>query len=81
MKKYVKPELFYEHYELSQHIADCQWELVHAENECKAYGDGDYSEVAGLVLFTDGLGCDVTPETFGDYCYHGSADGTRTFMS
>ena len=25
MKKYVKPEIYYENFELSQHIADCGW--------------------------------------------------------
>lgn len=26
MKAYVKPELFYERYELSQHVAACAWD-------------------------------------------------------
>ena len=33
MKNYVKPELFYERYELSQHIADCAWEVNYEKTE------------------------------------------------
>lgn len=40
MKKYVKPELFYEKYELTQHIADCAWELTNSTKDtCAAQAD------------------------------------------
>ena len=41
MKKYVKPELFYERYELSEHIADCLWEWQDytAKEVCVAHPD------------------------------------------
>ena len=34
MKKYVKPELFYENYELSQYIASCIAKWNHGETGC-----------------------------------------------
>ena len=35
MKKYVKPDLCYESFELSQNIANCGLALNHTENTCK----------------------------------------------
>lgn len=87
MKKYVKPELFYERYELSQHIADCAWELKDpndgsqtfaAVNSCLAYGD----TALGLegILFTEEKGCSET--NYEDYCYQpGAASELKLFMS
>ena len=41
MKPYIKPELFYERYEVSQHIADCAWEWENSTdpNNCMALPD------------------------------------------
>lgn len=76
MKEYVKPELYYESFELSQHIAGCNLTL---EQEsalvCDASGDisGDYLDGSGdnkgWFLSTDI--CSVTVESV---CYsNGSA--------
>ena len=83
MKKYVKPELFYERFELSQHIADCAWELTQAdEKTCSAdpdpeFGSGALSSLVGATLFTiEGI-CDLVPKVnyHGAYCYHtGTSD-------
>ena len=40
MKKYVKPEMILERYELSHTIADCAWEIQMGDpNTCMASGD------------------------------------------
>lgn len=45
MKAYVKPELFYESFELSQNIAACGWDLQFANKaECYAVMDGDITD-------------------------------------
>lgn len=73
MKKYVKPELFYERYELSQHIADCQWEMALAdENSCVANTDMGFWGYED-TLFTDTAGCNNTK--WENYCYQAGADG------
>ena len=87
MKKYVKPELFYERYELSQHIADCGWELQWADGACKATGDkniwGDMSE----TLFSVKLACDYQIDSedpnnkYQQYCYQNGADAIKVAMS
>ena len=32
-KKYEKPKIIYEKFDLSQHIADCAWELTNSTKE------------------------------------------------
>lgn len=81
MKKYVKPELFYEHYELSQHIADCNFEYTHAENDCAAQGDAEDGLGNLLVFNTTPTPCNVEPGNVDFFCYHGSADGGNLFAS
>lgn len=83
MKKYVKPELFYERFELSQHIADCAWELTSGSKETcsanpdRAFGSGALESLGGATLFTSKDICDLVPGVSYDgfYCYHtGTSD-------
>lgn len=87
MKKYVKPELFYEHYELSQHIADCAWEWTNLTNEdvCSAvadpeklpFGFGDFE----YKLFTSDLICTVLSSEYENYCYQSGNEFANLFRS
>ena len=81
MKNYIKPELFYERYELAQHIADCAWELQLTDNtQCIATPDkNDYPDHP--TLFLDDKVCGMTPGALEDYCYHSGADGANVFAS
>lgn len=84
MKPYIKPELFYERYEVSQHLADCAWEfqLASDPNTCKATADP--AKLPGLpAIFLDsGKGCVFTDvKEYENYCYHTSADGITLFKS
>lgn len=82
MKKYVKPELFYERYELSQHIADCAWEMQYKDKEaCKATADKDHWGDWNDTLFTETLECDIDYNAQQDYCYHAGEDGMNVFIS
>lgn len=67
-KPYVKPELFFESFELSQSIADCGWELQSMnEHTCHATAD---QEKLGLPFNLFQLGvdnCQVNSRNF--YCY------------
>lgn len=81
MKKYIKPELFYERYELSQHIADCAWEMhLKDTQECRAQGEID-KVGTDMFLFTDRAQCDLIPSDVQDYCYQNSTTGSTTFIS
>ena len=79
MKKYVKPELFFERYELNQHIASCGFDLnLPSEKVCGFIGDKE----AGLdyVIYTVKGICDNTD--IEGYCYQADgADGFNTFNS
>lgn len=84
MKKYVKPELIFEQYELNQHIADCAWEMNNLSKEvCDASFDEKMvnSGVFGK-LFTETVGtCDLTSNTYQDYCETNGPDGINTWKS
>lgn len=81
MKKYVKPELFFERYELSQHIAACDWDLNNATEEaCGFKPDPNGSDSwypAETVLALSQPVCNLE-----DYCYmNSSSDNYNTFNS
>ena len=80
MKKYVKPELFFESYELSQNIAACGWDLNYSSPKtCTAEGDPSWGNPK-ILVFTEEAKCDSILES---YCYENSADNItmRIFQS
>lgn len=84
VKKYVKPELFYERYELSEHIADCGWEWKNLVSEGTCYAEIDQANaIPGLDfrLFATYDICTVTREDVGDYCYQTGAPHESLFRS
>lgn len=80
MKTYVKPELYYEHYELSQHIADCAIELQYGDaHSCIAYADSKFIPgLEGTAIFTADNGSCASGDMF---CYTAGSDGFNTFRS
>ena len=85
MKTYVKPELFYESFELSQHIAACAWDVKNAATAevCGAVSDGEWEGMpSGLTLFNSGnSNCNVNIENFEEYCYTNGESGNNIFNS
>ena len=82
-KMYVKPMIYLEKFELSKHIADCAWELTSSDDKnCMAKADPDYlgSGMANLFVSSD-IGCDVTPDNYGVYCYQNGGEGANVFKS
>lgn len=84
MKAYIKPELFYERYEVSQHLADCAWEyqLAIDPHNCKATPDPE--KLAGMpTLFLDeAIGCQfVDANEYEHYCYQNSAAAIKLHIS
>lgn len=78
MKKYVKPELFYESFELSQHIAGCNLQINSPDVlSCTASGTvGPYDALSynWFLEQTEGAVCSPTLEV---YCYtNGSMTAT-----
>ena len=78
MKKYVKPELIFESFEMTQQIAACQYDSnnTHDDAACKFTGYNDEFE-QNMTIFVDST-CDVIAES---YCYHGSTGGFSIFNS
>lgn len=71
MKKYVKPELFYESLELSQQIAACDFDSRNTANDegCSFTGDAGFGE---MNIFLSTPTCAVVAES---YCYHNASSG------
>lgn len=71
MKKYVKPDLYFESFQLTQHIAACRYDMIGLRdvNDCYSHGDRN-QDVGGYydptTKFFSGGQCEITPE---DYCY------------
>lgn len=79
MKTYVKPELFYERYELSQYIASCAARWWFDKDQCSLTVSGASAYFAGTTV-----GCEtkVLDSEFELYCYMNSeANGLPTFDS
>lgn len=82
MKKYIKPELFYENFELSQHIASCAWDMPNSKDvtECYAKSDPEWGLSDGIFAFNTGVnGCKDGP--FEGYCYTNSSSENNIFNS
>ncbi len=78
MRAYVKPELFYENFELAQNIAACQWDYDNTLTNpelCYAVSD-DWSDM-DVRVFNNSL-CNTGNES---YCYEPGNGGQGLFNS
>ena len=79
MKTYVKPELYFESFELSQHIASCDFKLVNAlyKDSCQVVKTGpstapdEFGTIMGGYFTGDTQSCDkkIGFDRFEHYCY------------
>lgn len=84
MKKYVKPELFYESFELSQHIAACGIHMgFKGVEDCKDHSHLNSDLWGGLEFHVfDDSTCEIATNTIEAYCYTvGTMEAGRTFNS
>jgi len=80
MKKYIKPDLYCESFELSQHIATCAWDMAKQSDpsNCSASQEG-YPK----TIFADAGACQqvINPNQLDDYCYTNGAESNKIFNS
>lgn len=78
MKKYVKPELMYESFEMSQQIASCDYDGNFNETDCSFTGvNKDFG--AEMNIFSSIPNpCSVIPDS---YCYHNLSGDFGIFNS
>lgn len=74
-KTYIKPEVYFEDFELSANIAaGCGKIVPHAEGQCRF-------DVTGMgTVFTSNLECGYPPEEAG-LCYHNPDGDAKLFGS
>ncbi len=76
MKEYVKPELFFESFELSEQIAACKFDSNNSNMDvanCSFTGeDKEWSIAHGTYFIDSNKNCTTKFET---YCYHASTNG------
>lgn len=74
-KKYIKPELLFESFELSQQIAACDYKLVENtldDAACTFSGTNKDFQVPMVIFLSGNMACDVQADS---YCYHSSTGG------
>lgn len=76
MKTYVKPELFFESFELSQHIAGCNLTLTQEVGACDAHGT--IEGIPGESWFISTGNCETVVEA---YCYTNGSMNVATINS
>lgn len=76
MKKYVKPDLYFESFQLNQHIAACGYDLIGLDDISKCVSHGDkhdiytnYGDTVSLFAKENG-DCMTEPDI---YCFHNGA--------
>ena len=78
MKKYVKPMVAVERYELSQNISkNCAWELNSASKEtCRAIADESFMGRgwSGTLFLTSNSWTYKADDGYEDYCYQNGSD-------
>ena len=74
MKKYVKPELFYESFELSQQIAACDYDSnnTSTDEQCSFTGVNKDFNAEMSIFLKEGI-CEIVADS---YCYHNASSGT-----
>lgn len=81
MKKYVKPELFYERFELTEHIAVCAFDSMnrsgHPES-CAFTGSTDKDAPEVTIFLNGNAQCEWPLDS---YCYYTGTNGMNTFNS
>lgn len=84
MKKYVKPELYYENFELSQHIAACGIDVKFAnETDCQPRLDPNFWYNLNDTVFNSGESrCATSVDAIDVYCYTvGTNEAGKLFNS
>ncbi|MGN1167717.1 MAG: hypothetical protein ACI4S2_14955 [Lachnospiraceae bacterium] len=81
MKKYVKPDLVYETYELSHNVANCSAALNHMEAETNCYIDDVDGIDLGYTVYTADVNCTYGSNIWEDYCKFTGTDDINIFTS
>lgn len=81
-KKYEKPQIYIEKFELAQHIAKCSLEFNNAKDPKECYADSNLDGYDFHVFMKGTEGCDMPVNSEEEYCnWTGNAQWGATFNS
>lgn len=82
-KSYVKPELFYESFVLSQSIAACGIDVNNEDQyNCARLDEQFWPGLGGMRIFESGYDCDLDFSDLDVYCYTvGTSEAGKLFNS
>lgn len=82
MKKYEKPMVVFERFELSHNVANCSTALNHmeADNNCTISGVNGVP-FENYTVYTEGVNCTYGPEIWENYCKFTGTDDINIFTS
>lgn len=85
MKQYIKPDLYYEDFELATHIATCALDMSNEKDvyNCTATSDGTGQYPDGWVFFSgeEGSACGEYESLDDGYCYTVGSSNINIFNS
>ncbi|MCI6043732.1 hypothetical protein MR857_10450 [bacterium] len=81
MKKYEKPMVVFERFELSHNVANCSAALNHMESETNCKIDDIEGIDLGYTVFTAGTNCDYGTDIWENYCKFTGTDDIVVFTS
>lgn len=81
MKTYVKPDLYYENFELSTHVASCALDMPHSKNVNECYVTGEDIGMPEEYHFFSAGPEVCTYGEYEEYCYTNGSEGYNIFNS
>lgn len=81
MKKYEKPMVVFERFELSHNVANCSAVLNHGEADTNCYVDNIDGIKFGYTVYTAGENCTYGPEKWENYCKFTGTEIYNVFTS
>lgn len=82
MKAYVKPAVYYEDFQLTEHIAgNCDFISTHAEYDCPATGEQGTGMEKVVLFQSNACTTILSPGALEGYCYTSQQEGMIIFTS
>lgn len=75
-KTYEKPRVYMERFELSQHIAKCDWDFEGNTDANNCYAEANLDGATGALFMSSNIQCSILADELSageDYCVYASS--------